>query len=93
MSGLIDSVVNNPAISWAAFAAVLLIVEIATPHGFFMPFAASALLLTAAALTGILPQSFLLQAVLFAALGVALIPVARKLLRRYSDKTPDINKY
>ena len=93
MSGIIDSVLNNPAIGWASFAAILLIIEVVSPAGFFLPFAASSLLLAAAALTGILPQSFLLQVVLFAALGLALIPVARKLLRRYSDTTPDINKY
>jgi membrane protein implicated in regulation of membrane protease activity len=93
MSSIIDSVLNNPALSWASFAAILLIIEVVTPGGFFLPFAASSLLLAAAAFTGVLPQSFLPQVVLFAALGLALIPVARKLLRRYSDTTPDINKY
>ena len=70
MSGIIDSVLNNPAIGWASFAAILLIIEVVSPAGFFLPFAASSLLLAAAALTGILPQYF------FAASGAVCGPRA-----------------
>lgn len=93
MNDLLNAIMNNPTISWASFAVILLIIEIVTPGGFFIPFAASGFLLAIAGVTGILPQSFLLQLVIFTAVGVALIPVARKLLRRYIDKTPDINQY
>ncbi len=93
MNDLLLTIMNNPPVSWAALAVILLIIEIVTPGGFFIPFAASGFLLAIAGVIGVLPQSFLLQLVIFTAIGVALIPVARKLLRRYIDKTPDINQY
>jgi membrane protein implicated in regulation of membrane protease activity len=46
-----------------------------------------------AAAVDVLPAHWLWQAVVFSALGVALIVPLRRLLRRYADRTPDINQY
>ena len=60
---------------------------------FFLPFATAGFLMAAGAWTGILPEPLLLKLVVFAAIGVALIVPLRALLRRFSDRTPDINRY
>lgn len=93
MSALIESIAGHPALTWAVIGLIMAVIEVLAPGGFFVPFAVSGIVVAGAAAIGILPDAILWQAVLFLALGLALIPVCRKLLLRYSDKTPDINKY
>jgi len=93
MNFIFESITNHPAISWAVIGVVMAIIEVLTPGGFFVPFAAAGIIVAVATAIGVMPESLLWQAVVFLALGLALIPVCRKLLRRYSDKTPDINEY
>jgi len=50
-------------------------------------------LMVAVAWAGFVPEPLLLKLVVFAAVGVALIVPLRALLRRFSDRTPDINTY
>lgn len=82
-----------PVLIWAGIGVALLIVEILVPQGFFLSFAAAGFAMVLPAAAGILPEIWLWQVVLFSAMGVALIVPLRKLLRRYSDRTPDINQY
>ncbi len=82
-----------PVAAWATLGVVLLIVEILSVTGFFVSFAAAAFLVALALLMSIAPGTLLLQALLFCVLGVALILPFRWLLRRYADRTPDINQY
>jgi membrane protein implicated in regulation of membrane protease activity len=84
---------DYPVVVWAAIGVVFLVVEILLTIGFFLPFAAAGFLMAAGAWIGIAPEPLLLKLVVFAAIGVALIVPLRALLRRYSDRTPDINRY
>jgi len=84
---------SYPVLVWAGAGVVLVIVEILSPAGFFLSFAAAGFLMALAAAVDVLPAHWLLQAVAFSALGVALIVPLRGLLRRYADRTPDINQY
>ena len=93
MSGLESAFYAYPALSWAVIGVVFLIVEVIATHGFFVPFAASAFIMALAVLLGLANLSFLWAFVIFLAIGVALILPLRRLLRRYLDRQPDINKY
>ncbi len=93
MSFIHTILAQHPAIAWAVIGVALLIVEVLLPGGFFVSFAAAGLLLALAALAGILPAQILWQVTLYFVLGVGLIPVSRILLRRFVDRTPDINEY
>ncbi len=84
---------DYPVMAWAAVGVTFLIVEILLIPGFFLPFAASGFLMAAGAWAGFVPEPLLLKLVVFAAVGVALIVPLRALLRRFSDRTPDINTY
>ncbi len=83
----------NPATGWAIVGVLLLIAEVLLTPGFIIPFSVSAFLV--ALLTGfkLLPMGILWQGLVFAVLGVGLIPVCRWVLNRFSSQTPDINQY
>jgi membrane protein implicated in regulation of membrane protease activity len=93
MSEIAALFASNPMLVWAGVGVVLLIVEILMPQGFFLSFAAAGFLLALAAFVGVLPTDWVWQAVLFSALGVGLIVPLRRFLRRFADRTPDINQY
>ena len=80
-------------IIWAVIGVGLLIVEVIMASGFFVSFSAAAFLVASATWMAILPTSPLWKISIFFLLGVGLVPICRKLLRRYADKTPDINQY
>lgn len=83
----------NPAIGWAILGVILLIIEIMVTTGFFIPFSISAFLAAALALLHLLPMGLLWQGLVFAVLGVCLIPICRGLLAKYLKSPPDINRY
>ena len=93
MSELIGIAESYPAIVWAGVGVALLIVEILMVGGFFLSFAAAAFVVALASWLHVLNAAPLWQLVLFAALGVALTPLSRRLIVRYFDRTPDINQY
>lgn len=91
---LVESILADyPIMAWAAIGVTFLVVEILLPMGFFLPFAAAGFLMALGAWAGIAPEPVLFKLVVFAALGVALIVPMRAALRRFSDRTPDINRY
>lgn len=92
MNEILDLVAGYPVLFWVALGLALLAIEVLLP-GFFLSFAASAFIIAGASALGLLPIGLLWKALIFAAVGVATIPLFRNLLRRYSDRTPDINKY
>lgn len=67
----------------------LVIVEVIVTSGFFLSFAASALIV--AAKVALLGASLLTDALIFAALSVLLVVPFRAFLRRFLDRTKDIN--
>ncbi|MBM4227324.1 MAG: hypothetical protein FJ164_06220 [Gammaproteobacteria bacterium] len=93
MSELQELLANNHALAWAVLGVLLLIAEVMAVGGFFLSFSAAAFLVAGAAGLSLLPEDSLWQAVIFAALGVSLILPLRRLIRRYLDQTPDINRY
>jgi membrane protein implicated in regulation of membrane protease activity len=93
MRDTMDVVAAYPTLAWAGVGVVLLIVEVLWTGGFFLSFAAAGLLLAGASLLRVLPAGPLWQLLIFAALGVALLPLCRWLLFSYFDRTPDINQY
>lgn len=91
---LIDNLLTmNPAIGWAALGVILLIAEVFSTTSFIIPFAIAAFLTAILAWMLLLPMGLLWQGLVFAVLGAALIPVCRRVLLRFSSKTPDINQY
>jgi membrane protein implicated in regulation of membrane protease activity len=84
---------DYPVALWAGVGVTFLIVEILLPMGFFLSFAAAGFLTAAAAHLGLLPEGLLAKLIVFAAIGVVLIVPMRAVLRRYADRTPDINQY
>lgn len=93
MNQVPDVVAGYPVLFWVALGVALLVIEVLLAAGFFLSFAVSAFIVAAATALGLLPLDFLWKALIFAAIGVVTIPLFRNLLRRYSDRTPDINKY
>jgi membrane protein implicated in regulation of membrane protease activity len=84
---------THPAITWATVGVALLIVEVLLANGFFLSFAVASFVVALATWIGIAPDSILWNVVMMLALGLVLVPVLRSALRRYADRTPDINKY
>ena len=74
---------------WLVLAVGLVIVEVLATSGFFLSFAASALVVAAKAT--VLGASLLTDVLIFAVLGVLLVSPLRTFLRRYLDRTKDIN--
>ncbi len=93
MNQVLDVVAGYPVLFWVALGVALLAIEVLLASGFFLSFAAGAFIVAAATAFGLLPLGFLWKALIFAVIGVVTIPLFRNLLRRYSDRTPDINKY
>ncbi len=83
----------NAAVLWLALAVILLIIEIFSPIGLFVPFSVAALGVAAKVYFG--PElkfwGGLFDDVLFLGLGLILIVPFRSVLRRYLDRTPNIN--
>ncbi len=93
MTAALDLVAEYPVLFWAALGVLLLVAEVLLAPGFFLSFATAAFLVALATALGLLPVDFLWKALIFAAIGVATIPLFRSLLRKYFDRTPDINQY
>jgi membrane protein implicated in regulation of membrane protease activity len=93
VSAIRDLLPSDPAILWASVGMLLLIVEVLATQGFFISFAVAAFLVALLTWAGLAPEALMLNIVIFAGLGVVLIPVSRRLLRKLSNRTPDINKY
>lgn len=93
MSMLEGFFADYPVALWAGLGVTFLIVEILLPMGFFLSFAAAGFLTAAGAHFGMLPDGLLAKFIVFAAIAVVLIAPMRALLRRYADRTPDINQY
>ena len=72
---------------------VLLIAEILLSNSFFIPFSLAAFIVVALIFFKLLPMGILWQGLVFAILGVSLIPLCRKLLAKFISATPDINQY
>jgi len=81
------------AVFWLGLGVLLLVVEVLMFGGFYLSFAASAFILAGLVAIGMAPADALWKGVIFAVLGVALVPPLRFWLRRRLDKTPDINRY
>lgn len=90
MSGVEAALASWPL--WALAAAVLVVVEVMAPGAFFLSFALAALVVAGLAAAGLAPGA-LPTLLVFAVLGVALIPPCRWALRRWTGRTPDINRY
>ncbi len=83
----------DPSIGWAIVGVVLLIAEIFLTSSFFIPFSVAAFIVVALTFFKLLPMGILWQGLVFAILGVSLIPLCRKLLAKFISATPDINQY
>jgi membrane protein implicated in regulation of membrane protease activity len=86
-------IADYPVLTWAGLGVLLLVAEVLLVPGFFLSFAAAAFLVALATAFGLLPFEFLWKALIFVVVGVATIPLFRNLLRKYFDRTPDINQY
>lgn len=91
---LLDSIAAmNPVIIWAIAGVVLLIAEVLMATSFIIPFSVAAFIVAVLTWLKLLPMGILWQGVVFALLGVLLIPVSRRLLQRFFEDKPDINRY
>lgn len=93
MNALQELLANNHALAWAVLGVALLIAEILLVGGFMLSFAVAAFVVAAGSALGLMPRDPLWQTVVFSGLGVALILPFRRLIQRYLDRTPDINRY
>ncbi len=93
MTEFLSLIQHDSAIFWACVGVMLLIVEVLLIGGFYLSFAASALIVAGLVAIGVAPDGILWKGVIFAALGVILAPIFRTLLRKHLDRTPDINRY
>lgn len=91
MTTLLNFMGIESATFWALLAIVLILAEMLMTSGFFLSFAAAALVV--AARVWCYSPSHLWDVLLFATLGVLLIVPFRHLLRRYVDRTKDISEY
>ena len=94
MRGCCGRSVEDCSASWARrrsgwWTVGLVIVEVLATSGFFLSFAASALMVAAKA--AVLGASLLTDVLIFAVLGVLLVSPLRTFLRRFLDRTKDIN--
>lgn len=89
MTTALDFLVFGSAAFWVLIAISLLLAEALLTSGFFLSFAASALIVSGRVY--LYSPSLLWDFLLFAILGVLLIVPFRHLLRRYFDGTKDIN--
>jgi len=93
MSAVLAFLLSQPWIVWATAGVALLIVEVLLTNGFFLSFAAASFILALAHAVGLAPNTLIWDVALMLAIGLALVPVCRAALRRYVDRTPDINDY
>ena len=73
----------SPVLIWLALAVVFVLLEIASPAFLFICFTAGALI---AALSTVVTDSYLAQALVFAVFSVIAIPLSRPLANRISRK-------
>lgn len=73
----------SPVLIWLALAIVFVLLEIASPAFLFICFTAGALV---AALSTVVTDSYLAQAVIFAIFSIGAIPISRPLANRMSRK-------
>ncbi len=73
----------SPVLIWLALAVVFVLLEIASPAFLFICFTAGALI---AALSTVVTDSYLVQALVFAVFSVIAIPISRPLANRMSRK-------
>jgi membrane protein implicated in regulation of membrane protease activity len=73
----------SPVLIWLALAVVFVLLEIASPAFLFICFTAGALI---AALSTVVTDSYLAQALVFAVFSVIAIPLSRPLANRMSRK-------
>jgi membrane protein implicated in regulation of membrane protease activity len=73
----------SPVLIWLALAIVFVLLEIASPAFLFVCFTAGALV---AALSTVVTDSYLAQAIVFAVFSVVAIPLSRPLANRMSRK-------
>lgn len=93
MSALLDLIQHESAVFWALVGVALLILEVLLIGGFYLSFSAAAFILALLIGLGLAPESLLWKGLIFAVLGVALVPLLKRLLRKHLDRTPDINRY
>jgi membrane protein implicated in regulation of membrane protease activity len=93
MNAVSDLIAGYPVLFWLGLGIALLVLEIVLYPGFFLSFAVGAFIVALGTLLGLLPIDLLWKALIFAVIGVITIPLFRNVLRRYLDRTPDINKY
>lgn len=94
MSTLAQLLGADPAVLWAALGALLLVLEMLMPGGFVLSFAVAGGVVALKVLAfGVDDGGLdLWDWALFALVGVALIAPMRFVIRRYADRTKDINK-
>lgn len=93
MNALTEFMAEYAISFWVTIGVILLIVEVLMVSGFFVSFAVSAFVVATGVWLNLLPPTPLWTTFLFVTLGVIFIPIFRKMLRRYADRTPDINRY
>ncbi len=71
----------NPIIIWLVLAVIFLLLEIASPAFLFICFTVGAII---AALSSLVTGSYLVQAVVFAVVSIAAIPISRPIANRMS---------
>jgi membrane protein implicated in regulation of membrane protease activity len=84
---------THPILFWASIGVILIIVEVITISGLFLSFSASAFILAGLSWLNIPEVGFLWKIMIFFVLGVLLIPVLRSVMRKFFDRTPDINDF
>lgn len=89
MTWLIDIYANYPLLVWLAVAALFLAAEVATGSGWLLWPAGSAAVI--GVLTFLLPDNFLIELALFAALTAVTALFGRKFLPKNIGVGPDIN--
>jgi membrane protein implicated in regulation of membrane protease activity len=93
MTAALDLIALYPVLFWAGLGVALLVLEVLLYPGFFLSFAVGAFVVALGTALGLLPIELLWKTLIFAVIGVATIPLFRNLLRKYFDRTPDINQY
>ncbi|MFM7084331.1 MAG: NfeD family protein [Hyphomicrobium sp.] len=92
MNSFIDLIFGNAAYGWSFIGILFLIVEVLFPMGFYLSFSIAAFLVSGALWFNLIGPNLLWNAIDFAALGLILTPISKKVLQ-YFDKTKDINQY
>ena len=84
---------SYPVIFWASVGVIFLVIEMLMASGFFVSFSVAAFAVAGISWLNMPWLALLWKILIFFVLGVVLVPVFRGLMRRYFDRTPDINEY